>query len=142
MKQVWMRRLFRVSLLFIAVPVYFFYQQLQPSEEVGEDSILLKQTVGPWPVVLIEQFSETPSAGPNGTWFKDYTLMCERCGHSLKAVFLSSNQPIQEEFGVIFSGGPTIFQGRLQVPAEPQREATLWLTLEEWNGHIHQVNVR
>lgn len=125
------------------VPVYFFYQQLRPgSSAVGEDRLLLEQAVGPWKVTLVELYSQTPHDGQQAIRFRDYELrICDTCVDTLKAAFISSEQPAAAEHGEIFSGGPTVFQSQLSFPGAESPPAKVWLTLEGWNGDVWQVSI-
>lgn len=129
----------------MVVPVYFAYQQLWPgpgSSVVGEDRILLEQAVGSWPVTLVEEYSPAPSSGGQQTWSKDYELrICDACADTLKAAFISNEQPTRPAYGEIFSGGPTVFHSQLSFSGYENKQTKIWLTLEGWDGEVRQVSI-
>lgn len=143
MKLVWMRRLFQLSLLMLAVPVYMLYRQLQPGTSLAaEDRLLLDQAIGLWHVALVEQASGTPSSGAEHVLSREYELqICDDCVRTLKAAFISPERPVAADYGAIFSGGPTVFHSRLSYSGTPSPKAEIWLTLEGWNGDIWQVSI-
>lgn len=139
-----MRRLFQLGLLMLALPIYMLYRQLQPgTSSAGEERVLLDQAIGFWQVALVEQ--HFPASEDNGTTevsFREYELqICDDCADTIKAAFISREQPAANEYGQIFSGGPTIFHSRLPSSKAQDPHEKLWLTLEGWNGDIRQVSI-
>lgn len=134
------RRLFNLSWLVLLAPLYFLYQQMNPQPASGESKQLLDEKLGPYRVVLIEDYAELPVQGPNGTWVKHYALECHGCGDGVRAAFLSANHTARDG-ATLCSGGPELFSCQLAFSSNTPEQNATWLILETWKGKLWKMKV-
>lgn len=145
----WLRWRFHLSALLILIPAAitpFYFRQLAMDSgtsglgmrEIGE------RTVGPWTVRLAE-FDLLPpqvqgAAGP----VKPFTLaLTGEAVSAVRAAYLKIGKPRSlRAAGSIFFGSPYRQFAGLPVPERTSPDAEIWLTLEGWDGSVHQTPLK
>ncbi|MEE1923415.1 thiamine pyrophosphate-binding protein [Pseudomonas sp. 148P] len=148
LKQWWLKWRFHLNILLILLPLgfmpkYFADQKLFRGESGLGANMLENVQVGPWSVSLAELRDEAPRQdGPAG-YFKTFNLaLCQACVGEVKAVYLRIGKPRSlRAAGTIFFGTPYRMATSLPVPERTRGDAELWITLEGWDGAMHQAAV-
>jgi hypothetical protein len=142
----WRRWCFHLSALLILVPAAItplYFQQLAMmsgtaglgAREVGE------RTVGPWRVRLAEFDLLAPQVqGPAGP-VKPFTLALQGDAISqVRAAYVKVGKPRSlRAAGSIFFGSPYRQVAGLPIPERTPPDAEIWITLEGWDGSMHQA---
>jgi len=145
----WRTWRFHLSALVILVPVAltpFYFRQLAMdsgaaglgAREIGE------RKVGPWAVRLAEFDLMAPqvqgAAGP----VKQFTLaMKGEAVEGVRAAYLRVGKPRSlRAAGAIFFGTPHRQTAGLPIPERTSPDAEVWLTLEGWDGSVHQAPIK
>lgn len=144
----WQRWRFHLSALVLIVPIVFtptwFHDRDFASgkkglgeREIGEVS------VGPWSVRLAELRVIEPDAEGRAGFAKSFTLaLCPACVDGVKAAYLRVGKPRNiRTAGALFSGTPYRQTAEMRVPERTTADDELWLTLEGWDGTLHQATI-
>ncbi|WP_417505625.1 hypothetical protein [Marinomonas gallaica] len=142
----WFRWRFHLTGLLILIPFALmpFYIELMSvfggANGLGERTIGEKQ-VGPWRITLAEQFERGPKLdGPAGYMKTFNAALCQQCAEQVKAVYMRLGKPRSlRTAGVIGFGSPYHMSFSMPVPENTSVDADVWLTLEGWDGSLHQV---
>ena len=68
--------------------------------------------------------------------------LCDTCAEQVKATYLRIGKPRSlRTAGVIFFGTPYRLGATVPVPLRTQENAELWVTLEGWDGSVHQASI-
>lgn len=143
----WLRWRFRVSGLLLILPLAYLPQYFDSlalsagTKGLGEREVG-SRTAGPWTVSLAEWQVEPPrSDGPAG-YLKTFSLaLCEPCISDVKAAYLRVGKPRSlRAAGALLSGSPYRLLTSVTIPERAGPDADLWLTLEGWDGSVHQVS--
>lgn len=80
--------------------------------------------------------------GPAG-YFKVFNAsICKTCIDQVKAVYLRIGKPRSlRAAGTIFFGPPYRMGTSLPIPLKTRPDAEIWITLEGWDGSMHQASV-
>lgn len=99
--------------------------------------------VGPWSLRLAELRNEAPRlTGPAGYMKGFNAALCERCRDQVKATYLRIGKPRSlRAAGAIFFGTPYRMGASLPVPEKTRPDAELWITMEGWDGAMHQASI-
>lgn len=68
--------------------------------------------------------------------------LCDACIDQVKATYLRIGKPRSlRAAGVIFFGTPYRMGASLPVPEKTKADAELWITMEGWDGSMHQAAI-
>ncbi|THF66154.1 thiamine pyrophosphate-binding protein [Pseudothauera nasutitermitis] len=142
----WKRWLFRVSAVFVVLPLfylpaYFHSQELNRGTKGLGERELGEIAVGPWSVRFAEWRVEQPFRNGEAGYAKSFTLaLCDTCAKQVKAAYLRVGKPRNlRAAGSIFFGSPYRQSVALPIPERVTADAELWITLEGWDGSVHQA---
>ena len=148
LKQWWLKWRFHLNILLLLVPLGFMPKYFADAALFRGDSGLGATPiddiqVGPWSLTLAELRDEAPRQdGPAG-YFKAFNAaLCKACIGEVKAAYLRIGKPRSlRAAGTIFFGTPYRMGTSLPVPERTRADAELWITLEGWDGSMHQASV-
>lgn len=148
LQQLWHKWRFHLNILLLLIPLGFMPKYFADMALFRGDSGLGEREVGdiqvgPWSVRLAELRNEAPRPdGPAG-YFKSFNAaLCQACIPQVKATYLRIGKPRSlRAAGTIFFGTPYRMGTSLPVPAKTRPDAELWITLEGWDGSMHQAAV-
>ncbi|MBC3474204.1 thiamine pyrophosphate-binding protein [Pseudomonas taiwanensis] len=148
LKQWWLKWRFHLNILLILIPLGFMPKYfadaklLRGDAGLGVNPISAIQ-VGPYTVDLAELRNEAPRAdGPAGHFKAFNAALCKACIGDAKAIYLRIGKPRNlRAAGSIFFGAPYRMSTNLPVPARTRPDARIWITLEGWDGSMHQGSV-
>ncbi|MBK4987910.1 thiamine pyrophosphate-binding protein [Pseudomonas sp. S36] len=148
LKQAWLKWRFHLNILLILIPLgfmpkYFADARLFRGEAGLGANIVHDIQVGPYTLDLAEMLDEAPLAdGPAG-YFKDFNAaLCKACIQDVKATYLRIGKPRSlRAAGTIFFGAPYNMSTSLPIPPRTSPDAQIWITLEGWDGSMHQASV-
>ncbi|WP_158240729.1 PepSY-associated TM helix domain-containing protein [Telmatospirillum siberiense] len=104
--------------------------------------ILPGREVGPFRVTLAEVIPGAPRLSEQGGLLKDYALHIEN-GYPdrIRLAYLRRGKPPHERnLGEILEGNPYRLHGKVRFPPTLKSSDSLWLTIEEWDGTLHQTS--
>lgn len=144
----WKRWRFYLSVLLLILPLaylprYFDDLALSGGERGLGQRELGELAVGPWSVRLAEWRIEPPRRDGSAGHMKAFTLaQCKECIGSIKAAYLRVGKPRSlRTAGALFSGSPYRQMASVLIPEQTAPDADLWLTLEGWDGSMHQARM-
>jgi hypothetical protein len=144
----WRRWRFHLSALMLLVPIAsapaFFHEKalFDGKKGLGERQIG-EITVGPWSVRLAEFRLNEPEAEGRAGYTKTFALaLCPACVDAVKAAYLRVGKPRNiRTAGALFSGTPYRQTAEIRIPETVRADDLLWLTLEGWDGALHQARI-
>ncbi|MCU1720600.1 thiamine pyrophosphate-binding protein [Pseudomonas sp. 5P_5.1_Bac1] len=144
----WLKWRFHLNILLLLIPLGFMPKYFADAALFRGDSGLGATPiddiqVGPWSLTLAELRDEAPRQdGPAG-YFKSFNAaLCKTCIGEVKAAYLRIGKPRSlRAAGTIFFGTPYRMGTSLPVPERTRADAELWITLEGWDGSMHQASV-
>lgn len=147
-RQVWLKWRFHLNVLLVVVPVlflprYFADQALfKGVSGLGEREIGVVP-VGPWHVRLAEFRAQPPRYEGAAGYIKSFSAaLCETCISEVKATYLRLGKPRNlRTAGGIFFGSAHSMGVSIPVSVNTPEEASLWVTMEGWDGSLHQGSV-
>lgn len=141
-RSLWPAWRFHLSILLIAVPVFFlpryFADQALFKGERGlgerEAGVVV---VGPWKLHLAESRVQPPKP------LKSFeAALCEACIGEVKAVYLHLGKPSSLKMaGSLLSGSPYDMSASISIAADSPTDSELWITMEGWNGAWYQASL-
>ncbi|MFK8333216.1 thiamine pyrophosphate-binding protein [Pseudomonas sp. BJa5] len=148
LKQFWLKWRFHLNILLLLIPLGFMPKYFADAALFRGDSGLGEREigdiqVGPWSLRLAELREDAPRAdGPAG-YFKAFNAaLCQACIREVKAAYLRIGKPRSlRAAGTIFFGPPYRMGTNLPIPAKTRADAEIWITLEGWDGSLHQAAV-
>ncbi len=148
LKQFWLKWRFHLNILLILIPLGFMPKYFADAKLFRGDAGLGANIqsgiqVGPYSVDLAELRADAPRAdGPAG-YFKSFNAaLCKACIGEVKAVYLRIGKPRSlRAAGTIFFGAPYRMITNLPVPPRTRPDAQIWITIEGWDGSMHQGSV-
>ena len=143
---IWRRWWFHLSLLAILVPLGFLksYIDVQTMFLQGQEAGLrsVPVTVGRWTLQLQEVETEDPYWDPREGLEKLFRMVpCQVCVPEIRAIFVSLKRPGSTEYGQEFEGNPYRSFGEMKLGRNPSPDDKVWLTVEGWDGSLHQVSL-
>ena len=148
LSRLWHKWRFHINVLLLLVPLVFMPKYFADASLFRGDSGLGERDigtvqVGPWSLRLAEMRNEAPHPdGPAGYMKSFNAALCETCGEAVKAAYLRIGKPRSlRAAGVIFFGTPYRMGATLPVPLRTKDDAELWITLEGWDGSVHQASI-
>ncbi|WP_022961178.1 hypothetical protein [Halopseudomonas pelagia] len=144
----WRRWRFHINILLVLIPLGFMPKYFQDvalfrgERGLGEREIGEVQ-VGPWSVRLAEFRAQPPHLeGPSGYMKVFNAALCQSCINQVKATYLRVGKPRSlRAAGALFFGSPYRMGTNLPIAANTQPDAQLWITMEGWDGSVHQAPV-
>ena len=144
----WQRWRFHLSALVLIVPVVFapafFHNNAFSNGKKGLGQREIGEiVVGPWSVRLAELRLVEPDAEGRAGYAKSFTMaLCARCVDEVKAAYLRVGPPRNiRTAGALFSGTPYRQSAEVRIPNKTTADDSLWLTLEGWDGTLHQATI-
>lgn len=146
--QFWRKWRFHINVLLVLIPLgfmpkYFADVALDRGDAgLGQREVGTIQ-VGPWSLRLAEERDEAPQlSGPSG-YVKSFNgALCAECIDRVKATYLRIGKPRSlRTAGVIFFGGGYRMSAFLQIPETTRPDSELWITMEGWDGSVHQTSI-
>ncbi|MCY1435789.1 hypothetical protein D9M71_518970 [compost metagenome] len=125
------------------MPKYFADARLFRGDAGLGANVISDIQVGPYSLDLAELRDEAPRAdGPAG-YFKSFNAsLCKACINDVKAAYLRIGKPRSlRAAGTIFFGPPYRMATGLPIPLKTRADADIWITLEGWDGSMHQAAV-
>ncbi|HDS1737858.1 thiamine pyrophosphate-binding protein [Pseudomonas sp. BP8] len=148
LKQFWLKWRFHLNILLILIPLGFMPKYFADAAMFRGDSGLgFNQVsdihVGPYTLDLAELREEAPKAdGPAGHFKLFNAALCKTCTQEVKAVYLRIGKPRSlRAAGTIFFGAPYRMITSLPVSPKTKPDAQIWITIEGWDGSMHQASV-
>jgi hypothetical protein len=143
----WHKWRFHINVLLLLIPLGFMPKYFADVALFRGDSGLGEREigdvqVGPWSLRLAELRNEAPLNGPAG-YSKDFNAaLCDACIEQVKATYLRIGKPRSlRAAGVIFFGTPYRMGTQLLIPEKTKPDAELWITMEGWDGSMHQATI-
>jgi hypothetical protein len=143
----WHKWRFHLNVLLLLIPLGFMPKYFSDvalfrgDSGLGEHEIGEVQ-VGPWSLRLAELRNEPPLNGPAGYMKAFNAALCDSCVEQVKATYLRIGKPRSlRAAGVIFFGTPYRMSTQLLIPEKTKPDAELWITLEGWDGSMHQASI-
>jgi len=144
----WYRWRYRLSALLLVIPVvtlttYFDRLALfAGAKGLGEREIG-EVVVGPWSVRMAEWQVQEPFNDGDAGHIKVFSIaVCEACVSQVKAAYVRVGKPRSlRAAGGLFFGTPYLQQASVRIPDSADANAELWITLEGWDGAVHQAAI-
>ena len=148
MRRWWHTWRFHLNILLLLIPLGFMPKYFSDVALFRGDSGLGERDigdiqVGPWSLKLAEFRDQAPLLdGPAGYMKTFNGALCERCISQVKATYLRIGKPRSlRAAGSIFFGTPYRMGTTVAVPERTAGDAQLWITMEGWDGSLHQAAV-
>lgn len=148
LSMIWHKWRFHINVLLLLIPLGFMPKYFADAALFRGDSGLGEREigeiqVGPWSLRLAELRDEAPrSDGPAGYLKGFNAALCDACIEPVKATYLRIGKPRSlRAAGVIFFGTPYRMGTQLPIPEKTRTDAELWITMEGWDGSMHQASV-
>ena len=142
MREFWRRKKFHLSALVMLVPLPFLPEHLtdKPSPWVSE--IHRQVAVGPFSLKL-STLDKAPYRGSAGERMKDYNIALQPGDMEvIRGVFLRVGKPRSlRTAGALAEGGAYNQHAHVMLPEQLAGSEDLWLTVEKWDGTVHQASV-
>lgn len=148
LRRFWLKWRFHINILLLLVPLGFMPKYFSDAalfrgdEGLGEREIGEVQ-VGPWSLKLAELRNEAPRLDGAAGYMKSFNAsLCEACIPQVKATYLRIGKPRSlRAAGGIFFGSPYRMGATVPVPPKTKPDAELWVTMEGWDGSMHQGSI-
>ncbi|MGY4535225.1 hypothetical protein ACVW0Y_004378 [Pseudomonas sp. TE3786] len=147
-QRLWHKYRFHLNIVLVLIPLGFMPAYLQNAamtrgtlglgeRQVGEFN------VGPWTARLAEWHVGAPEAEGKAGNMKEFTVaLCNSCLPQVKAAYLRIGKPRSlRTAGALLSGSPYRLMAEVVVPANTTVHSELWLTVEGWDGSVHQTAI-
>lgn len=148
LSRLWHKWRFHINILLLLVPLGFMPKYFADASLFRGDSGLGERDVGtvqvgPWSLQLAELRNEGPrSDGPAGYMKSFNAALSDSSTDQVKAAYLRIGKPRSlRAAGVIFFGTPYRMGATLPIPERTKADAELWITLEGWDGSMHQASI-
>lgn len=146
--RLWYKWRFHINILLVLIPLGFMPKYFNDialfrgvsglgEREVGEVQ------VGPWSLRMAEFRNEAPRLeGPAGYMKSFNAALCKECIGQVKATYLRIGKPRSlRAAGALFFGSPYRMGAGLPIPTNTKPDAQLWITMEGWDGSVHQASI-
>lgn len=148
LSKLWYKWRFHINVLLLLIPLGFMPKYLADAALFrGENGLgqrdLGELQAGPWSLRLAELRDEKPRPDGPASFSKTFNAkLCDACITQVKAVYLRIGKPRSlRAAGTIFFGAPYKMSAFLLVPERTKPDADLWVTLEGWDGSMHQTSI-
>ncbi|MGZ0783995.1 thiamine pyrophosphate-binding protein [Pseudomonas saponiphila] len=146
--RLWHKWRFHLNILLLLIPLGFMPKYLADASLFRGDSGLGEREigeiqVGPWSLRLAEMRDQAPQLQGAAGYLKDFNAaLCAACIEPVKATYLRIGKPRSlRAAGVIFFGSPYRMGASLPIAEKTQADAELWITMEGWDGSLHQASI-
>lgn len=135
----WQRRKYLLNLLVLALPVYYFWQAMNPvAQPPLEQKTLGSLTATPVPLDDLGPYLH------DGIYVKDFRVdFCEGCISSIRQAYLVAG-PAPEHFPAegdgILHGSDYALHVHAAFPEEIGAKDRLWLMVQTWDGETLQAS--
>ncbi|SDF05078.1 thiamine pyrophosphate-binding protein [Phytopseudomonas seleniipraecipitans] len=144
----WYKWRFHINVLLVIIPLAFMPKYFadvalfRGTSGLGERTIG-EVPVGPWAIRLAEFRAAPPELdGPAGYMKAFNGALCAECASQVKATYLRIGKPRSlRAAGGIFFGTAHRMGATVPLPARTKPNAELWITMEGWDGSVHQASV-
>lgn len=147
-RRLWLKWRFHLSILLLLIPLGFMPQYFQDMAFFRGDTglgerIIGDVQVGPWSLTLAETHDAGPESEAPGVYIKEFNAaLCAACIPQIKAGYLRIGKPRSlRTAGAIFEGSPYRLGAEVAVSASATADDELWITLEGWDGSVHQTTM-
>jgi hypothetical protein len=148
LRRFWYRWRFHLNILLILIPLGFMPRYFQDVALFrGESGLGQREAgtidVGPWQLTLAEMRTLPPAEAGQAGFFKQFNAaLCEGCSEEVKATYLRIGKPRSlRAAGALFFGSPYRMSTNLPVPTNTKDDALVWVTMEGWDGTVHQGSI-
>lgn len=142
----WLRWRYHASALvlllpLVALPGYLKTVSIRTGQAGLGEREVAPLAVGPWKVRLAEWKAAPPQRDGEAGYMKPFILALTREDQArIKAVYLRVGKPRSlRTAGALASGSPYRLWANLPVPDTTTGDAMLWITVETWDGSVHQA---
>ncbi|WP_295470298.1 thiamine pyrophosphate-binding protein [uncultured Pseudomonas sp.] len=146
--RLWHKWRFHINVLLVLIPLGFMPKYFADAALFRGDMGLGQREigevpVGPWRITLAEQRNEAPMPNGNLGYTKNFNAaLCTACKDQVKATYLRIGKPRSlRTAGVIFFGSGYRMGAQMIIPADTDPKADLWITMEGWDGSVHQASI-
>jgi hypothetical protein len=146
--RLWHKWRFHINVLLLAIPLGFMPKYFSDvSLDRGDQGLGQREVgniqVGPWSMRMAEDRAEAPQlSGPSGYMKSFNAALCAECIDRVKATYLRIGKPRSlRTAGVIFFGGGYRMSAFMQIGPETKPDSELWITMEGWDGSVHQTSI-
>jgi hypothetical protein len=147
-KRLWHKYRFHLNIVLVLIPLGFMPAYLQNAAMfrgtlgLGERDIG-EFAVGPWTARVAEWHVGEPEAEGQAGNMKEFTVaLCQACLPQVKAAYLRIGKPRSlRTAGALLSGSPYRLMAEVGVPKTTTASSELWLTVEGWDGRVHQTAI-
>lgn len=146
--RLWYKWRFHINILLVLIPLGFMPKYFADMALFRGDNGLGQREigevqVGPWRIQLAEFLDEAPRLSGASGYMKSFNAaLCTECADKVKATYLRIGKPRSlRAAGVIFFGSPYRMSAFMQIPERTSPDADLWITMEGWDGSMHQASV-
>ena len=148
LRRQWLRWRFHLSALLVLIPLGYLPAFLHDARVdrgltgLGEREVGELQ-VGPWRARLAEWEVGDPEDEGRAGHLKPFTLAwCQGCEQRIRAAYLRIGRPYSLSApGALLSGSPYQQFTEVAVPPRARADDQLWLTVEAWDGSVHQASL-
>ncbi|MEX3777222.1 thiamine pyrophosphate-binding protein [Pseudomonas sp. MYb118] len=147
LSRIWHKWRFHINILLLLIPLGFMPKYFSEVALFrGDDGLGQREVgevqVGPWSLRLAEFRDEAPRPDPAGYMKAFNAALCDTCRDQVKATYLRIGKPRSlRAAGVIFFGAPYRMGAMLPIPEKTKITDELWITMEGWDGSMHQAAV-
>lgn len=139
---------FHLSALLLVIPIAlgpkFFREEALFSGDSGLGQRELgEKAIGPWRVDVAEYMSNAPVDQGLAGHMKTFAIRWNPGDAvGIKASYLKVGKPRSlRAAGVVLSGSPYRQMADVSIPDRAKPDDALWLTVEGWDGAVHQVAI-
>ncbi|KIQ04418.1 MULTISPECIES: hypothetical protein [Pseudomonas] len=148
LSRLWYKWRFHINILLVIIPLAFMPKYFADvalftgTSGLGE-RMIGDVAVGPWSIRLAEFRAGPPELdGPAGYMKSFNGALCAECASQVKATYLRIGKPRSlRAAGGIFFGTAHRMGATVPLPARTKPDAELWITMEGWDGSVHQAAV-
>lgn len=140
MRRLWHRGKFHLSALVLLVPLPFVPGQFGGNTVFDPPEIERTLTAGPYTVRVVTG-DRGPHQEPTGDRMKDYAVhVTAGDADTIRAIFLRVGKPRSiRTLGALAEGNPYEREAEVVIPPTLSGAEELWLTVESWDGRLHQA---
>ncbi|HEY0288371.1 MAG TPA: thiamine pyrophosphate-binding protein [Pseudomonas sp.] len=147
-RRLWLKWRFHLNILLLLIPLGFMPQYFRDMALFRGDGGLGERIVGdvqvgPWSLTLAEAHDEAPEAEAPGVYVKEFNAaLCDACIPQIKAGYLRVGKPRSlRAAGAILEGSPYRMGVEVALSTSTNPQDDLWITLEGWDGTVHQTTL-
>ncbi|BAP44503.1 thiamine pyrophosphate-binding protein [Pseudomonas sp. LJDD11] len=148
LSRLWHKWRFHINVLLILIPLGFMPKYFADAALFRGDAGLGQRDigqvqVGPWSLRLAELRDEAPRLDAPVGYMKSFNAaLCTECAEQVKATYLRIGKPRSlRTAGAIFFGPAYRMGAFMQIPENSPLDAELWITMEGWDGAVHQASI-